>query len=748
MGIRLHPSLPLLLTLACAGDTTLVAGGPETETDCGDSADNDLDGAFDCDDTDCFESDDCAGQGPSAPGIAVEPSEPTSADDLSCAVVAEADWVGTGAISYTFAWLRDGIEAGISDDTVSSAATTRDELWTCRVTPAADGVSGEAAEAEVAIANALPTGAVAAISPETPREGVDGLLCAVATPAVDADGDAVDYAVSWEVDGVSFDDTETTSWPGDTVPATATAADETWTCQLTPADATGQGEATAASVTIASCDLDGDSHDAPECGGEDCEDTEPDVHPGATEICDNGLDDDCDGTSNDCRLTGTYSSTGADAWRLGEKSEDYAGSYILGGWDLDGDGREDWVLGGYAFDGPGTASGIVWVLDGPLSGSGSLSSAQARLLGEGSFDFAGIDVAVTDDLTGDGVVDLLVGANGTNTLGDDGGTAYLVAGPVSGDLDLGLATARIDGTTAHMRMGSAVEPIADLDGSGAVGVLVGAYGTEVDGRSAGAAFLFTGPLTVSGDENDATAVITGADDDAIGAHLSTGDVDGDGITDFLIGVDGHDGADIDAGALFVVYGPISGERSLEDADVLLLGEAMTDNAGNDTLVVGDVNADGLEDALIGARGVGISGAGARDGQAYLVLGPLTGDGLYDAHAELRGEAGGDRAGSQLGRANDADADGFDDMLVGATESDQAGENAGAAYLIYGPVTGRVELGDEGATIRGTAGDYLGSGLAGGDHDGDGDADILVGAFYEDTAGEAAGAVYLFEGAGM
>ena len=64
------------------------------------------------------------------------------------------------------------------------------------------------------------------------------------------------------------------------------------------------------------------------------------------------------------------------------------------------------------------------------------------------------------------------------------------------------------------------------------------------------------------------------------------------------------------------------------------------------------------------------------------------------------------------------------------------------------MTGRVPLGTTGAAIRGRTGDFVGTGLAGGDHDGDGDADLLIGAFYEDAAGEAAGAVFLFEGAGL
>ena len=123
-------------------------------------------------------------------------------------------------------------------------------------------------------------------------------------------------------------------------------------------------------------------------------------------------------------------------------------------------------------------------------------------------------------------------------------------------------------------------------------------------------------------------------------------------------------------------------------------------------------------------------------------------GLYDAHGELRGESGGDRAGLAVGSAGDVDGDGFDDMLVGSYENGVGGEHAGAGYLVHGPVTGRVSLASADARFRGAPGDYLGRGFASGDHDADGYSDILVGAMGVDTHGDYTGAVYLFEGGGM
>ena len=732
--------LPLVLILAACSDISLRAERPTTETDCSDGADDDLDGAFDCADADCFGDPACPAL--AAPGVGIEPAEPTSAEDLLC-TVEDPD----ASVVYAFTWLRDGASTGVSSPQLSATATSRDEIWSCAVTPTAQGVTGETGLAEVQVANATPSGAGAAISPESPRAGLDSLLCAVATPAVDADGDAVGYRVEWTVDGSSYAGS-TRTWPGDSVPGDVLAAEETWSCALLPGDGIGEGEAARASVVVGTCDADGDGHLDASCGGGDCDDGDAAVNPGAAEVCDNGIDDDCDGSSNDCRLRGEYPKSDALAVRYGEKAGDYASTLIRGGHDLDGDGNEDFLVGGYAFDGVGSASGIAWVLYGPLSGSDSLANADARLLGEVSADFAGIALDVSPDFSGDGLPELVVGANGTEVGAADGGTVYFVSTPVLGDLDLEAADFRLDGTEDHARFGSDIDAIEDLDGAGTVGVLIGAYGHAIDGEPAGAAYLFAGPLAADGDDGDAIGSITGLDADRLGASNGTGDVDGDGISDYILGSDEHDGAASNAGAVFVIYGPVSGTVSADDADHLLLGESQYDNAGRGVEMVGDVNADGLADALVGARGVDIVGNGSRNGQAYLVLGPMADAGLYDAHAELRGETDGSRAGGQLARAGDVDNDGFDDMLVGCTESARTGEHAGAAYLIFGPVTGRVQLGDEGAAFRGETGDYLGSALGASDHDGDGDGDVLIGAFYDDTNGEAAGAVWLFEGTGL
>ena len=96
---------------------------------------------------------------------------------------------------------------------------------------------------------------------------------------------------------------------------------------------------------------------------------------------------------------------------------------------------------------------------------------------------------------------------------------------------------------------------------------------------------------------------------------------------------------------------------------------------------GDVNGDGHDDVLVGAIGSLHTGKG---GAAYLVLGPVRGTvKLSDADAVLGGEVYSDWAGCSVSGAADVDADGQDDLLVGASGNDEGGEEAGAAHLVYG-----------------------------------------------------------------
>ncbi|MEO8673772.1 MAG: integrin alpha [Tahibacter sp.] len=147
----------------------------------------------------------------------------------------------------------------------------------------------------------------------------------------------------------------------------------------------------------------------------------------------------------------------------------------------------------------------------------------------------------------------------------------------------------------------------------------------------------------------------------------------------------------------------------------------------------DFNGDGYVDLLIGALGAGPNDQGT----AFVVFGSSAGatppPSLNNAGLRLLGEQSGDEAGASVACAGDVDADGFDDMLIGAPFADSFGASSGTAYLVYGGESLPFSIGlgtltaSTGMRINGVvAGQRLGGTVAGGgDVNGDGYADVLL-----------------------
>ncbi len=472
-------------------------------------------------------------------------------------------------------------------------------------------------------------------------------------------------------------------------------------------------------------DLDGDGWSE----GEDCDDSRDDIWPGAEELCD-GEDQDCDEVIDEeaVDLLVMYRDADEDGYGHAEKS--VSGCELLEGYSLAGgdcdDGEPAINPGVGDADGDGededcdglTDEGAAWISDVELALFADYSEDELRGVGAG-------------DVDGDGLSDLLL----AHAFPLDSEAAGLYLGPVTGAVtccEEGAAatlsaTAVTTGSASFSGAGwdLARDP-GDVDGDGFDDLLLNARGySDESGETVGLGVFLLAGGALSGELNlpaDATAAIYGDEEALAFAALTlAGDLDGDGDDELLIG----SGELAGTGGAYLIAGPVSGTLALEDAP-LLSGESADSDAGYACAAAGDIDGDGLDDLLVGAQRQ--TGADPEAGAAYLIPGPVTGDvALADAEAVIRGATRRERLGNDLSGLADIDGDGYNDLGVD-----------GAGLLLFsGPVSGALGPTDAVATI-----DFAGALAGAGDVNGDGLADLLVGASSRTNIDFAEGSAFL------
>ena len=396
---------------------------------------------------------------------------------------------------------------------------------------------------------------------------------------------------------------------------------------------------------------------------------------------------------------------------------------------------------------------------------GDLSKVDASFWGENAGDWSGRRVAIVGDVNADGFDDILIGSNGNAESGSYAGQAYLLFGSSSGwamDTDLSKSDASFKGENAGDIAGDSVAGAGDVNGDGIDDILIGASGDDDGGTDAGQVYLFFGKKTgwaMDTNLSAANASFWGekAGDFAGNSVAGAGDVNGDGYDDLLIGAYQNDDTGSNAGQTYLIFGKSSGwamDKDLSTADASFLGEVTVDYAGSAIAGGGDVNNDGYDDILIGAYSNDEGGLGA--GQTYLILGKSSGwsidTSLSKANASFWGENAGDLSGCSLAMKGDVNADGYDDILIGAYSNDEIGLDAGQTFLVLGRSSGwamDIKLSMADATFLGeNAGDFSGYSVANdGDVNGDGYDDILIGADRDNVGGAYSGQSYLVLGKG-
>ncbi|MEU0108195.1 hypothetical protein ABZ313_22930 [Streptomyces sp. NPDC006251] len=339
----------------------------------------------------------------------------------------------------------------------------------------------------------------------------------------------------------------------------------------------------------------------------------------------------------------------------------------------------------------------------------------------------------------------------------------------------------------------------DFNGDGRTDLAIGAPGATVAGQArAGAVSVVygsaSGPKTATRTlltQNTAGMPGAAEADDAFGTALASADLNTDGYADLLVGTPGEDGSDTNDGTVTVVWGSASG---LSGARSLFSFFSTDYDRYGQALAAGDLDDDGDVDVAVGSTGpVTLSlvngpitrtsasngGSGSRNdwwsssyGVKYLSSGDVTGDGHPRVVLHGRTAHNGDAAtaladmeisnytdwlrnlpAGYVSAVGDIDGDGHADIAVGndrETSADPAGAKGGKVTVVYGGPDGRdpdrapLVLTQDTAGVPGAAetGDRFGSGVSLGDVDGDGYADLAVGAAGENAA---AGAVTVLRG---
>jgi len=412
------------------------------------------------------------------------------------------------------------------------------------------------------------------------------------------------------------------------------------------------------------------------------------------------------------------------------------GAAVSAAGDVDGDGWSDVIAGAPDYDGTQNNVGRAYVVRGStLDVAGSpgwtleANQASAHL---------GYFVATAGDIDGDGYADVVVGAPDYDNGQSNEGRAYVFLGAASGLNTTPHQVLEINQANAHF--GVSVGTAGDVNGDGYSDLIVGADGYDNGQTDEGAAFVYYGS---AGGLNSTPAwqVESNQASAEFGYWVSTaGDVNGDGYADVIVGAYTYDNGETDEGAAFVYHGSAGGLSSTPD----WMAESNQANAQYGVAVnsAGDVNGDGYSDVLVGAYWY--DGTYTNEGRAELFLGSANGLNSTPAWSVVGGQANA-YLGDTVASAGDVNGDGYADVVVGAYGYDNGQTNEGRAYVYYGSASGLGATPDWVNESNATSANYGTAVGTAGDVNGDGYADVIIGAKFESHGQLSEGRAYLYLG---
>jgi hypothetical protein len=465
------------------------------------------------------------------------------------------------------------------------------------------------------------------------------------------------------------------------------------------------------------------------------------------------------------------------------------GSSIACAGDVNGDGYSDILLGAEYHDNGQFNEGAVFVYQGSKDGIvGNWASMLESNQGDGWF---GTAVSSAGDVNGDGYSDILIGCYTFDNGQKDEGHVFLYHGGADGVGQTGYT--QVTGNNIGAQIGFSVATAGDVNADGYSDVIVGAPYYDLGESDEGIALVYYGSQS-----GLITATYHILQENKAGSRFGwavsgTGDVNGDGFDDVIVGADTYSNGQENEGAIFIYHGSATGitiqaaihfERDFADsymgtsvasagdvnkdgyADVVVGADGVTNEAcvyegssngitgnpkiletneidsdfGGSVASAGDVNGDGYGDIIVGDHLYGPNGEGA----AYVFHGSNTGIGS-DAAVTLQCNQQGALLGRSVAGAGDLNGDGYSDVIVGAPDYDNGQNNEGVVFAYYGSSAG---VSNTDPILLEMNKEYSGFGEnvnSAGDVNGDGYSDIIVGAPYFTDGQQYEGAAYVFHG---
>ncbi|MEY3210517.1 MAG: hypothetical protein RIT28_998 [Pseudomonadota bacterium] len=361
----------------------------------------------------------------------------------------------------------------------------------------------------------------------------------------------------------------------------------------------------------------------------DCDDGADQVNPGVAEVCDDDLDNDCDGGATECRYSGKQSK--APVHLYSDTFGGAAANFGVGLVRLERVGQGDRLL----IATPASSryvsyGGEVFGVEGTLKdGDGAANVGTLGLYIMDKTAQLGINLGSVNDVDGDGTEELLVGLNyGTDRAPDP--AVVLVSGALTGDRVI---------TEGRLLLYAVDDPLGESY----------AFGGAMDGL---------------------------------------GDHDADGVADLIVSDSNYtNSAGLYTGKVWVTPANQIGEQAIYDVAIATFEGGVGEPVGASALWLGDTNGDGYDDALIGSPFYSAGGEGQR-GRVLLYEGPFVGSYTPDdASVSVAGDSLGDYFGYRLGRVGDYNGDGYDDVLAAAPGDSTSVNGGGAVGLWLSPISG-------------------------------------------------------------